>query len=128
MKQAVLVGAIALSGCAGANYAMTHYSNVPVHSFTSSNGATFRIFDKPTENRMMITPSLAASMGGGAVKGITFGMANPSSSEVVFRDAAEQYIRSTGRVCRATDIAKVIDPQFEIRYTCEAQPMTPNPA
>lgn len=111
--------AVALSGCAGANYAMQNYSKVDVKSFTSSSGSTFRIYDKPLENRMMITPSIAASFGGGAVKGATFGAYNPSNSEVVYRDAAEQYLKSTGRTCSARDVSLIFDPQYEIRYECK---------
>ncbi|MGK8640342.1 hypothetical protein [Brucella anthropi] len=111
--------ALALTGCAGVNYAMTHYSGVPVKSFTASTGSDYRIYDKPTENRLMITPSIAASMGGGAIKGATFGAYNPSNSEVVYRDAAEEYLKSTGRSCSVRDITLVLEPQYEARYECK---------
>ena len=120
MKSAALAACSLLSGCAGANYAMEHYSGVPIQQFKASNGATYRIFDKPAENRLMITSSLAAAFGSGAVQGATFGAIQPTSAAVVFRDAAEQYLVSTGRTCVTRDTTLVIDPQYEVRYDCSA--------
>lgn len=120
-----LIALLALVGCAGAKYAMDNYAKVKPVPFTASTGKGFRVYDKPAENRLMITPTIGASMGGGAVKGATFGAVNPSASEVVFRDASEEFLASTGRTCRALDIALVIDPQYEVRYECEATAVAP---
>lgn len=120
MKAAIVLGAVlTLTSCAGAKYAIDHYASVKPISFRSTEQAkVYRIYDKPHESRMMITPSIGASIGGGAVKGATFGALNTMNSEVGYRNAAEEFLLSTGRACRATDIALVIEPQYEIRYTC----------
>lgn len=124
MKHLAVGCALLVSGCAGVDYAMKNYGGVPIETFRASTGSQFRIFDKPSEHRMMITPSIAASVRGGAVSGLTFGVANPANVEVVFRDAAEEYLASTGRRCRSRDITKIVDPQYEIRYECEpAEPV-----
>lgn len=120
MKSVVVAACALLSGCAGANYAMEHYSGVPIQQFKASNGATYRIFDKPTESRLMITSSIGDALGGGAVQGMTLGAVRPSSAAVLFRDAAEEYLKSTGRTCTTRDTTLVIDPQYEVRYECTA--------
>lgn len=101
------------------NYAMTNYSGVPIENFSSSTGSSFRIFDKPKENRLMITSSISAALGGGAVRGATFGAVNTLNSEVVYRQAAEEYLKSGGRNCTLTSISFIIDTQYEVRYNCE---------
>lgn len=118
-KLAVVATVALLAGCAGMNYALEHYRNVPVQHFTASSGSSFRVYDKPAENRLMIAASIGSAMGGGLARGATFGAAGGSSA-VVFRDASEEYLRSTGRDCRAADIALVVEPQYEVRYDCSA--------
>lgn len=122
MKKAILAAALAaaLTGCAGMNYAMQHYSNVPIKAFQTEAGNTYRIFDKPDEDRLMITASIGAALGGGLVKGATFGAIQSNSAEVLYRDAAEEYLTSTGRKCQIRDIALIVEPQYEVRYMCES--------
>jgi hypothetical protein len=137
MKEAVFaLACIALSACQGMQYAMDNYKGVPVtkHAvlpaggqsrYIERNGKTvdraevFRIFDKPEEGRLMITPSLGASAGMGAVKGITLGGAD-GASEARMRQAAENYLAQSGRSCTTTSVDLVVQPQFEVRYTCQA--------
>lgn len=118
-KLAVVAMCAALSGCAGAQYAMDNYGKVKPVAFRSpSSGGGYRIFDKPEENRLMITPTIGASLGGGALKGATFGAVNVLNSEAAYRQAAEEFTKSTGRTCRAESVSLVIDPQYEVRYSC----------
>ena len=62
---------------------------------------TFRIFDKPAENRLMITPSLGDAVGIGAVRGLT--LMDSDSPIVVYKDAAVDWLRTTGRTCTVVD-------------------------
>lgn len=117
-KVAALITLSVISGCAGASYAIQHYASVPVKGFTSAAGSGYRIYDKPSENRLMITPSIGASMGGGAVKGATWGIVNPLTGSALYRAAAEEYLRSTGRECTVQNIELILEPQYEARYTC----------
>lgn len=121
MKKLALIGMYAvLSGCAGAQYAIDNYGKVKPVSFRSpSSGSGYRIYDKPEEGRLMITPTIGASFGGGAIKGATLGAVNVLNSEAAYRMAAEEFTKSTGRTCRAESISLVIDPQYEVRYSCE---------
>jgi hypothetical protein len=107
---AVLV-VLFLTGCSGIGYAMEHYKNVKPQQF-AYDGQGFRIFDKPNEGRLMITPTIGAAMAGGA----TFGGAN--TPEIRYKQASLAYLASTGRKCKASDMKLVIQPQWETFYTC----------
>jgi hypothetical protein len=133
---ATTISAIALSGCQGRQYAMDEYNKVPVQSFVvepadgkprfTSDGKggqidrarTYRIFDKPAEFKLMITPSLGEAAGSGFLRGLTFGAADMGEPVVAYRDAAEKYLASTGRSCSARDIVLIVRPQYEVRYEC----------
>lgn len=137
----IAAGAIALTGCQGMKYAMDNYRDTKVQSylFVPNDGKprysetaidsmghtrqvdramTYRIFDKPDENRLMITPSLGASAGMGFAKGLTFGAVSAGPSPAAMREAAGGFLASTGRTCTADQIDLVAEPQYEVRYTC----------
>jgi hypothetical protein len=117
MRALVVAGlALAVSGCAGFNYVMENYNGTPTQHFTSSAGVPYRIFDKPAESRLMITPSLVASGAYGTAKGLTLGVVTPPTDQ--YRAAALEFLSSTGRNCVATSVEIVYDPQTEIRYQC----------
>jgi len=109
----VIVGAalLSLAGCSGMSYAVQNYQGISVERFTYAS-QKFRIFDKPAENRLMITPSIGAAMGQGA----TFGGA--ATAETTYQKAAQAYLDSTGRNCKAADMKLVVQPQWETFYTC----------
>jgi hypothetical protein len=108
----------ALTGCAGMSYAMKHYSNTPVEKF-SYHGKIYRMFDKPSDTRIMITPSIGDSMGQGAVKGLTLMAADTSIPKPVFQEAVEAYLSQKHGECIIVDGYKVIEPQWEFRYSCK---------
>jgi len=120
-----------LSGCQGMKYALDNYTGVDVQHFTLAPDAspgspnnqraeTFRIFDKPQESRLMITPSVAASAGMAAVSGLTLGGASRAGSPARMREAVTAYLASTDRVCTIDALDLVVEPQYEARYRCEA--------
>jgi hypothetical protein len=109
----------ALAGCAGASYAMKNYSGIDPVSWTSpTTKTTFRVFDKPTENRMMITLGFGGAAAQGIGQGLTLGAADTRTPAIVYQDAAIEWLKSQGRSCTATSAFVVIEPQYEIRYTC----------
>jgi hypothetical protein len=117
---------IALSGCAGLNYAVENYHGVRVDEIEMPDD-TYRIFDKPAENRMMITPSLGAAMGVGVTTGLTYGAADNVAPKPRFEAAALQYLREEARGdCKVVDFYLIARPQFEIKYQCPNPPL-PNP-
>ena len=140
MKSA-LAGIIALalttSACQSVSYVMKSYGGVEVKSFsylpegqeqftTGPDGQqidharTYRVFDKPDEDRLMITPSFSAAAAAGSVQGLTLGLTNPIGPEALFRNAALAYLKSTGRDCKAITTELVIKFQYEVKYDCSA--------
>lgn len=108
-----------LAGCAGMDYAMKNYASVkPVSWASPTTKNNYRIFDKPSEKRLMITLGYGGAMAQGFGSGLTLGAADTRTPEIVYQDAAIEWLKSTGRTCRATNTFLVIEPQYEVRYEC----------
>ncbi len=109
----------ALAGCGGINYAMEHYSGVDVQQF-ASGGTTYRIFDKPDENRLMITPTLGNAAAAGAIQGGTLGISgSPLGPQGEYRLASQAFLDARRQGCKVTDGSKILHPQYEFFYACE---------
>lgn len=118
-KFLVLASVFTLSACSGAGYAIENYSGVDVQRI-QVNGESWRIFDKPNENRLMITPSLGRAASVGAVQGATFGISDGGKDTMAeFEAAADAYVQSRKSKCRVTKGALVINPQYEFFYECD---------
>ena len=105
-----------LTGCAGMD-AAEQYSNAPLVYYTNTSD-TWRIFDKPTESRLMITPSLGHSAAAGMLSGLTLGAADTDIPKSEYQQAVEGWFASTGRACKVNDGYKLIRPQWEFKYSC----------
>lgn len=110
MKKMVFV-VLFLSGCSGLTYAIENYQSVDPVSFTNGSQG-FRVFDKPNEGRLMITPTIGQAMAQGA----TFGAA--STAQNTYKQASLAYLASTGRNCTSTEMSLVVQPQWEMFYNC----------
>ena len=94
MKVFLTVPALLLvAGCAGLDHAM-EYSGVEVVMVTTQR-ADFRVFDKPEESRMMVTPTIGAAAGQGFLSGLTFGAADTDYPKPWFQEAAEAHLSNT---------------------------------
>lgn len=129
MKFKVLLVVVSLPailiGCAGMDYAMKNYSGVKVETWISpTTKKTFRIFDKPTENRMMITLGFGDASAQGIGQGLTLGIADTRTPEGVYQDAAIEWLALRGRACTATSTFLVVEPQYEVRYACTSTKAT----
>jgi len=114
------MGLLLWTGCSGFDYAMETYGDTPPVAFTSQ-GKAWRIFDKPGDRIMMITPSLGDVAGAGMAEGLTLGTIGDQTAPVThFRQAASDYLASTGRRCSITSTREVVDPQWEFTYECTA--------
>lgn len=123
----VLAAALTLAGCAGASYVMSEYQGIEPTPFPVEGDDVYRIFDKPADNRLMITPSIAKAMGAGFVQGATFGGVDAMDSigpKPQFEHAALAYLQSTGRTCRILDGYIVVRPQWEFKYDCRLHQAT----
>jgi hypothetical protein len=108
----------ALGGCAGVSYAIDEYSGVEVKNIQMPDD-NYRVFDKPAQNKMMVTPSLGAAFAQGAGQGLLLNAVDNTTPKPRFDAAALQYLENTGRQgCRIVDSYVVVKPQFEIKYDC----------
>jgi hypothetical protein len=108
----------ALGGCASINYIMQEYQGVPVAEVTMPDD-TYRIFDKPAANKLMVTSSLASAAGQGFVRGLTLGTAPTDGPKPLFEAAALQFLDESGRHgCRVVDAYLLARPQWEVKYDC----------
>ena len=115
MWKRLTIGIISLSllgGCSGLSYALENYKGTKPVAFYQDE-QKFRIFDKPLEGRLMITPSIGAAAAQGASLGTS------STPEMKYQTAAQAFLKSTGRNCDVGDMRLIIEPQWETFYTCE---------
>ena len=107
-----------LAGCAGVNYVQQKYQGLPSVEFVGKSGTNYRIVDNQPESRLLIGPGLAGTATQNFVKGFSTGTGLGVTPPVVFRDVAEEYLKSTGRRCETRDVTLVVDPYYEVRYKC----------
>jgi len=105
----------ALAGCAAISYAKDNYAGISPQQFKAASGDRYTIYDNIGQSRLMIGPAGSASATQGFVKGLGLGSVPP----VVYRDVAEQYLKSTERNCTAQDVTLILDPRYEVRYRCD---------
>lgn len=115
-KALLLVLPLLLCGCAGVN-TPDNYADVDAVRFRDSD-AVWRIFDKPAEKRMLVAPTIGATMDQEFVDGLTFGAVNAYYSSSQYRTAAEAWLVHTGRHCKITDSSDAAKPQWEFQYRC----------
>lgn len=119
---AALAAASMLCGCASASYVMDEYSSVEAKPFAMEGKKDFyRVFDKPAENKLMITPSIGRAAAAGFISGATFGGVAAEDNlgrKPEYEAATMAYLRSTGRDCRILDGYVVIKSQWEFKYDC----------
>ena len=115
-----LVGltALCLSACAYPEYVNDDYRHIPLATFAHANH-TYRIFDKPSAGKLIITPSLATAMSDGIIRNATFGRYNNRTERDTLEAAASAYLARHGRKCTITGGSLAYDPQWEFTYVCE---------
>lgn len=119
MRTSVLgLTALLLSGCAYPEYVNDDYRYIPLTNYAYENH-TYRVFDKPSSSKLIITPSLATAMSDGVLRNVTFGRYNNRTERETLEAAATAYLSSLGRKCTITDGSLIYDPQWEFTYTCE---------
>jgi hypothetical protein len=113
--------ALPLVGCQSKTSTTNRYDNVEMQQFTTTPGAdTYRVFDKPSEGRLMIASNVGTAATLGITQGLTFGLAGSGGLATKVRGAAQQYLDSTGRNCAIYSVEPIADPKYEVLYTCNA--------
>jgi len=114
-----IVGLFVLTGCAGMQYAMETYSGIDPVLFTPpGQEKTFRVFDKPSMNRVMLTSTLGDAARIGAVEGFTLTMVDADAPEKEYARAAQAFLDSGKRGCTVVSSEKLLKVQYEMRYVC----------
>ena len=109
---------IALAACSTPLHIGNEYRNVPRTTF-AFEGNTYRIFDKPSAGRLVVTPSVANAMSDSLIRKMTFGAYGNAVPKASMEAAVAAYLTSNGRKC-ATDSATLVrKPQWEFSYSCE---------
>lgn len=109
---------LSVTACAYPQYVNDDYRYVPLTSFAFEN-RSFRIFDKPSAGKMIITPSLSTAMSDVMIRNATFGKYNNTTEQQTLERAVEAYLASQGRKCTLTGASLMYDPQWEFTYDCE---------
>jgi hypothetical protein len=118
VRLAVFAGVAILGGCntndgasgeAMYNFFIGEFANIePVE--LQIGGETYRVFDKPSATKMIIT----RTMGWVLVNG-----ANGYTPKEPYGAAAAQHLANSGRSsCRVTDVSVIMGPKHAIKYEC----------
>ena len=110
--------ALCLTACVYPEYVNDEYRYIPLATFAHDNH-TYRIFDKPSAGKLIITPSLVTAMSDGVIRNATFGRYDNRTERGTLETAAAAYLARHGRKCAITDGSMVYDPQWEFTYVCE---------
>jgi hypothetical protein len=119
-RATILLAALALQACAYPHYVNDEYRYIPLTNF-SHESQSYRIFDKPSAGKLVITPSLAMAVSDNVIRNVTFGKYHNTTPRETIEAAVAAYLASGGRNCTVTDAALVYDPQWEFTYTCETK-------
>lgn len=114
----IALTALCLSACAYPEYVNDEYRYIPLVSFAHDNH-TYRIFDKPSAGKLIITPSLATAMSDGVIRNVTFGRYENRTERDTLKAAVEAYLARQGRTCTVNEGSMIYDPQWEFTYNCE---------
>jgi hypothetical protein len=115
---ATMALAVALQGCAYPSYVNDEYRYIPLTTFAHEN-QSYRIFDKPSAGKLVVTPSLATAVSDTVIRNVTFDRYNNTTPRETIQAAVVAYLERQGRKCEVTGATLVYDPQWEFTYTCE---------
>lgn len=110
--------ALGISACAYPSYVNDEYRYIPLTTFAHEN-QSYRIFDKPSAGKLVVTPSLTKAVSDNIIRSVTFDRYNNATERERLEAAVAAYLTSNGRKCTITSGAQVYDPQWEFTYSCE---------
>jgi hypothetical protein len=111
-----LFSLVMLAGCAGVDKALEYDDTV--HKVSMADD-TYRVFEHPNKDRIMVTPSLETGLGAGFVQGATLGLVDAMTPEQKMEAAARKHLNDTGRSsCTLGNGYEILKGQYEFRITC----------
>jgi hypothetical protein len=122
MRLIFIIGlAVAVAACAMKPETMQEYSFVKEEYVTMPDD-TYRVFDKPESNRMLVSSSIASATSQSFRA--TLLLKDDVPSKETFEATARQYLANSGRDnCRILDSYLLIKPQYEVKYDCAPLPV-----
>lgn len=117
-RLAGIAALIMLAACSAPQHLSNEYRDTPRTNFAFESSA-YRIFDKPSAGKLVITPSVANAMSDSLIRNVTFGAYGNAAPQSSIEAAVEAYLASNGRKCITDSTTLVRKPQWEIAYTCE---------
>lgn len=118
MRSLAIALTLSLAACAAPRDISDDYRNVPRTNFTFADN-TYRIFDKPSAGKLIITPTVANAMSTSLLRKMTFGTYGKATPKTSMEAAVAAYLTSNGRKCAAESATLVSNPQWEFTYVCE---------
>lgn len=118
MKILAVCAAFITTGCAGLSH-VAQYTGLEKTIVETETG-TYWIWDKPTENRLLVASSPGATLGQGVARGLTFGAAGGTIKPNMTGAAAAYFAKTSRQGCQIVDAYLIIEPEWEIRYACPA--------
>lgn len=110
--------AVAVQGCTYPQYVNDEYRYIPLTTFAHEN-QSYRIFDKPSAGKLVVTPSLTTAVSDTVIRNVTFDRYNNATARETLQTAVAAYLERQGRKCEITGASLMYDPQWEFTYTCE---------
>lgn len=114
----IIAAALALSACSAPLHITDEYRNVPRTTF-AYDGNTYRIFDKPSAGKLVVTPSVANAMSDTLIRKVTLGAYSNAVPKASIEAAVAAYLSSNGRKCAPDSATLLRKPQWEFAYSCE---------
>ena len=118
MLPLLAVAAVALQACTYPQYVSDEYRYVPLTTFAHDN-RSYRIFDKPSAGKLVITSSLTMAVSDTVIRNVTFDEYNNATAREKLDAAVAAYLASQGRKCEITNASQIYDPQWGFTYSCE---------
>jgi hypothetical protein len=101
------------------NYVVTEYGKVDKIEFVEpASQEVFWIFPSPSVDKLMVSVNPGRAAQRGALSGVTLGLAENAPLDQVYLVVTESYLKSIGRECKATSATVLLDPQYEVAFTC----------
>ncbi len=109
---------LTLTACSTPQHISDEYRDIPRTTFAFDNIA-YRIFDKPSAGKLVITPSVASAMSDSVIRNVTFGAYGTAAPQSSIEAAVAAYLANNGRRCTTDSATLIRNPQWEFAYTCE---------
>lgn len=117
MRRFVVLFCLPLAACSQSMGTQLEYINKLHHVQMADD--TYRIYDHPKGDRLMVSPSMGKIAVAGAVNGLTVGLANTLSPAEARIAAAQQFMNQTGRShCRPVSSNELMRPNVQVVFDC----------